>query len=166
MVYQAENSEANIYQRIASGDEKTVNSAIQILDEYGLPQPTSRKGLAKSLIEAVGIYGDPAYRKIIHIHPDREAIISNIAPALKHHNDCGCNKNDTGHHNDCGCNKNDVGVISAAGTKTSEKASISTEPTKFDIQHFAMILVLTIGGISFFTMLVGQTFLHMKSINK
>lgn len=158
MLYQAKETEANIYQRIASGGEETIAAALNLLNEYGLGQPTDRASLAKSLTEAVAVYGDPAYLKIIHIHPDFNAIVSNVAPALPaHKNDCGCNHSDTGHK----CSDTGTGI------SISENAAKVAEPqtTKFDIQHFAMILLLTIGGISFFSMFIGQTYLHMSRVH-
>ena len=163
MEYQAKHNETNIYQRVAGGGEETINAALEMIQGYNLPLPNNRHEMAKSLIQAVAVYGEPAYQKMIKFHPDYHAIVSNaIEPHHgKHHNDCGCN------HSDSGCHHSDSGA--GAGVNTAEKAAsvaVALPPTKFDIQHFALIMVMTVGGLAFLTMLMGQGYLHMQRMNK
>lgn len=105
---------STLFQRIASGDDVTLQKSFSFLQKYQMPSPTNRQHLARLLAETCIKFGDSACKDLAAIHPDADFIIENMAaPAVVAEN---VNSKKAEHHCDCGCNssshiKNDVGTI-------------------------------------------------------
>jgi hypothetical protein len=140
--YNAKSSEFNVFQRIASGDEKTVMSAIALLRTYNEPAPTTRKDLARGLTMLAANHGDSALIEMAKIHPDADFITANVAANV------APAPSESPHKNDCGCHKNDTGN---AGTVKASEATKELPPvqTNFEMSQFAFLIIMTVGALSF-----------------
>lgn len=83
----------NVYEIIAKNNPKV---AEQIIDSFGYEIKDNRN-LGKSLKELVANEGEPAFRKIMYYHPDREVILElfsgdgiKVEPEKKSCNCSGC----------------------------------------------------------------------------
>jgi hypothetical protein len=148
MEYQAHQTEANVFQRIATGGPATVKAAIEMLEDYGYEAPTNRKELAAALAFCAREKGEEVKKKMAALHPDRLFILKNTEQdeaTQEYRNDCGC------HHNDVGPLRTDL---------------IAKPNDRTDIQQFALILVLGVGGLSFLMMIIGQVYLLHNKLSK
>ena len=67
-----------IYDRIASGDEKTIQNSINLIVSYGLPAPANRKQIVYAFNQLAVKKGDGFLAQLADIHPDKDFILSNL----------------------------------------------------------------------------------------
>lgn len=102
-------SGSSLFQRVASGNEGTLQKCFAFLQQYNMPAPSNRGELAQLLAQTCIQYGDEACKNLAAIHPDADFIKENMQPALivsdtgsKHHCDCGCGGKNNNYRNDLG----------------------------------------------------------------
>jgi hypothetical protein len=61
----------NVYKYVAENDP---NGAVSIINSFGY-ECVSTKDLGKSLSELVSVVGEPALKKVMDFHPDKEIIL-------------------------------------------------------------------------------------------
>ena len=80
----------NVFKYVA---ESNPNGAVQIINSFGY-DVTSKSDLGKSLSELVAEVGEPAFKKVMDNHPDKDVILELYASedAKDKHKDkeCGC----------------------------------------------------------------------------
>lgn len=78
----------NVYKYVA---ESNPNGAVQIINSFGY-DVTSKADLGKSLSELVAEVGEPAFKKVMDNHPDKDVILELYASedTKEKHKDCGC----------------------------------------------------------------------------
>ena len=74
----------SVYQYVADNDPK---GAEMIINSFGY-EVTDRRNLGQSLSELVSQVGEPALRKVMEYHPDRDIILELSSEDKK--SDCGC----------------------------------------------------------------------------
>jgi len=167
MEYQAHQTEANVFQRIATGGPATVKAAIEMLEDYGYEAPTNRKELAAALAFCAREKGEEVKKKMAALHPDRLFILKNteqdeqeqlsVAKGFPTYLPAKATKE---YRNDCGCHHNDVGPL------RTDLIAAAPNARSNDIQQFALILVLGVGGLSFLMMIIGQVYLLHNKLSK
>ncbi len=134
--------EATLFERIASGGPRTVNAAIEMLNDYGYDEPTGRISLSKALTQVAVEKGEDALKQMAGFHPDKDFILANVsstlpAPTPKTVNAAGCMKNDCG-----GAKKSDTGAPGAGAALSADAQS-----QQMSLYHMAVIVILGMGGI-------------------
>ena len=74
----------SVYQYVADNDPK---GAEMIINSFGY-EVTNKRNLGQSLSELVSQVGEPALRKVMEYHPDRDIILELSSEDKK--SDCGC----------------------------------------------------------------------------
>jgi hypothetical protein len=74
----------SVYQYVADNDPK---GAEMIINSFGY-EVTDKRNLGQSLSELVSQVGEPALRKVMEYHPDRDIILELNSEDKK--SDCGC----------------------------------------------------------------------------
>lgn len=74
----------SVYQYVADNDPK---GAEMIINSFGY-EVTDRRNLGQSLSELVAQVGEPALKKVMEYHPDRDIILELSSEDKK--SDCGC----------------------------------------------------------------------------
>jgi hypothetical protein len=74
----------SVYQYVADNDPR---GAEMIINSFGY-EVTDRRNLGESLKELVSQVGEPALRKVMEYHPDKEIILELNEPEKK--TECGC----------------------------------------------------------------------------
>lgn len=117
----------SVYQYVADNDPR---GAELIITSFGY-EVTDRSNLGKSLSELVSHVGEPALRKVMEYHPDREIIIELNSENKK--SECGCGK----------CNKNahqHEHYMNASGNETLKE----TKPDTLAHQTNVILVVATL----------------------
>lgn len=84
----------SVYQYVADNDPK---GAEMIINSFGY-EVTDRRNLGQSLSELVSQVGEPALKKVMEYHPDRDIILE-LNPSEKK-SECGCGKCNRANQND------------------------------------------------------------------
>jgi hypothetical protein len=102
----------SVYQYVADNDPK---GAELIINSFGY-EVTDRRNLGQSLSELVSQIGEPALRKVMEYHPDREIILELNVDDKKSECGCGgCKKSRTQEH-----------YMNASGVEASKEAKPDT----------------------------------------
>jgi hypothetical protein len=102
----------SVYQYVADNDPK---GAELIINSFGY-EVTDRRNLGQSLSELVSQVGEPALRKVMEYHPDREIILELNVDDKKSECGCGgCKKSRTQEH-----------YMNASGTEPIKEAKTDT----------------------------------------
>lgn len=76
----------NVFKYVA---ESNPNGAVQIINSFGY-DVTSKSDLGKSLSELVAEVGEPAFKKVMDNHPDKDVILELYASDDAKGKECGC----------------------------------------------------------------------------
>lgn len=76
----------NVFKYVA---ESNPNGAVQIINSFGY-DVTSKSDLGKSLSELVAEVGEPAFKKVMDNHPDKDVILELYASENTKDKECGC----------------------------------------------------------------------------
>jgi len=123
----------SVYQYVADNDPK---GAEMIINSFGY-EVTNRKNLGQSLTELVSQIGEPALKKVIEYHPDRDIILEFNADDLK--------LNADGKKSECGCGncarmRTQEQYMNANGNETQKE----TKPDILAHQTNMIVVVATI----------------------
>jgi len=104
----------SVYQYVADNDPR---GAEMIINSFGY-EVTDRRNLGTSLSELVSEVGEPALRKVMEYHPDKEIIMELNSDNKK--SECGCGS--------CGCKKTrkQDQYMNASGVETPKEAKPDT----------------------------------------
>ena len=117
----------SVYQYVADSDPR---GAELIITSFGY-EVTDRRNLGQSLRELVSQVGEPALKKVMEYHPDRDIILE-LNPSEKK-SECGCGK----------CNKNanhHEHYMNASGSETPKE----TKPDTLAHQTNVILVVATL----------------------
>jgi hypothetical protein len=129
----------NVFKYVA---ESNPNGAVQIINSFGY-DVRNTSDLGKSLSELVAEVGEPAFKKVMDNHPDKDVILELYATE----------KTDDKEEKSCGCDscKNRRRIednlqylnITGAGKFADEKSSTSTTNTHLLANQTNVILVVS-----------------------
>jgi hypothetical protein len=129
----------NVFRYVA---ESNPNGAVQIINSFGY-EVTSTSDLGKSLSELVAEVGEPAFKKVIDNHPDKDVILELYASNNskdKEDKGCGCDNCKNRQQNDKHLQYlNATGI----GTFADEKPNNSTTNTHLLANQTNVILVVS-----------------------
>lgn len=116
----------SVYQYVADNDPR---GAEMIINSFGY-EVTDRSNLGQSLTELVSQIGEPALKKVMEYHPDRDIILELNTDNKKSECSCGsCSKNRTQEH-----------FMNASGNET-------TKETKTDILAHQTNMIVVVATI-------------------
>ena len=102
----------SVYQYVADNDPK---GAEMIINSFGY-EVTDKRNLGQSLSELVSQVGEPALRKVMEYHPDREIILELNGDDKK--SECGCGN--------CKQTRTQERYMNASGAETPKEAKPDT----------------------------------------
>lgn len=102
----------SVYQYVADNDPK---GAELIINSFGY-EVTDRRNLGQSLSELVSQVGEPALKKVMEYHPDREIILELNADDKK--SECGCGN--------CKRTRTQEHYMNASGAETAKDSKPDT----------------------------------------
>jgi hypothetical protein len=130
----------NVFKYVADSNP---NGSVQVINSFGY-DVTDTSNLGKSLSELVSEVGEPAFKKVMDLHPDKDVILelyaSNDDDIKKKDKECGCDscKNKA---------KNDeyISYLNATGNGkfADEKQNNSTTNTHLLANQTNVILVVS-----------------------
>jgi hypothetical protein len=123
----------SVYQYVADNDPR---GAEMIINSFGY-EVTDRRNLGQSLTELVSQVGEPALKKIMEYHPDRDIILELNADDLE--------LNADGKKSECGCGncarmRTQENYMNASGNETTKE----TKPDILAHQTNMIVVVATI----------------------
>ena len=123
----------SVYQYVADNDPR---GAEMIINSFGY-EVTDRRNLGQSLTELVSQVGEPALKKVMEYHPDRDIILEFNADALE--------LNADGKKSECGCGncarmRTQEQYMNASGNETTKE----TKPDILAHQTNMIVVVATI----------------------
>jgi hypothetical protein len=126
----------NVYKYVA---ESNPNGAVQIINSFGY-DVANTSDLGRSLSELVAEVGEPAFKKVIDLHPDKDVILELYSNEVKEKNVCTCDR--------CKVRGNQDEYlqylnISGSGKFADEKPSTSTTNTHLLANQTNVILVVS-----------------------
>jgi hypothetical protein len=77
----------SVYQYVADSDPRGTQ---RLIESFGY-EITDQRNLGRSLSELVSNIGEPALKKVIDLHPDKDIILEFNVSATPSKNSCGCN---------------------------------------------------------------------------
>jgi hypothetical protein len=128
----------NVFKYVA---ESNPNGAVQIINSFGY-DVTSTSDLGKSLSELVAEVGEPAFKKVMDNHPDKDVILELYGSDNTKNNEKECNCDtcrDRTRMNDHLQYLN----VTGGGTFANEKSSNSTTNTHLLANQTNVILVVS-----------------------
>jgi hypothetical protein len=102
----------SVYQYVADNDPK---GAEMIINSFGY-EVTDRRNLGQSLSELVSQVGEPALKKVMEYHPDRDIILE--LNVIEKNSECGCGN--------CKRTRTQEQYMNASGNETSKEAKPDT----------------------------------------
>lgn len=102
----------SVYKYVADNDP---NGAVSIINHFGY-EVTDRRDLGQSLRELVSQIGEPALKKVMEYHPDREIILELNVDDKK--SECGCGN--------CKKTKMQEHYMNASGTEAPKEVKSDT----------------------------------------
>ena len=85
----------SVYQYVADNDPRGTQ---QLIESFGY-EITDRRNLGRSLSELVSSIGEPALKKVMDIHPDKDIILEYNVSLSPSKSSCGCSScKAKGHH--------------------------------------------------------------------
>jgi hypothetical protein len=117
----------SVYEYVANNDPK---GAEMIINSFGY-EVTDRGNLGKSLSELVSQVGEPALRKVMEYHPDRDIILELSSDDKK--SECGCSSCKRG-------NQHHEHYMNASGSETPKE----TKPDTLAHQTNVILVVATL----------------------
>ena len=117
----------SVYQYVADNDPK---GAEMIINSFGY-EVTDRRNLGQSLSELVSQVGEPALRKVMEYHPDRDIIMELNSEDKK--SECGCG-------NCKRANQNNDQYLNITGSETQK----DTKPDTLAHQTNVILVVATL----------------------
>jgi hypothetical protein len=97
----------SVYQYVADNDP---SGAEMIINSFGY-EVTDRKNLGQSLTELVSQVGEPALKKVMELHPDKDIILELNVDNKK--SECGCGN--------CSRNRTQEHFMNASGNETPKE---------------------------------------------
>ena len=122
----------NVYQYVASNDPK---GAEQIINSFGY-DVVDKTYLGKSLSELVAEVQEPAFRKIMEKHPDKNVILELFGTENETKSECNCSS--------CKNKKNDH-YMNASGSESStiqQTANNSLNTTSTTLAHQTNVILV------------------------
>jgi hypothetical protein len=116
----------SVYQYVADNDPR---GAEMIINSFGY-EVTDRRNLGQSLTELVSQIGEPALKKVMEYHPDREIILE--LNSENKNSECGCGK--------CKNANNQDHYMNASGTEAPK----DTKPDTLAHQTNVILVVATL----------------------
>lgn len=128
----------NVFKYVA---ESNPNGAVQIINSFGY-DVTSKSDLGKSLSELVAEVGEPAFKKVMDNHPDKDVILELYASEDVKHKDkeCGC---DSCKNRTMMSDHLQYLNVTGSGKFADEKSSTSTTNTHLLANQTNVILVVS-----------------------
>jgi hypothetical protein len=108
----------SVYQYVADSDPRGTQ---RLIESFGY-EITDQRNLGRSLSELVSSVGEPALKKVIDLHPDKDIILEYNVSVMPKTNSCGCSscKSKGGHDKYMNMSGNDnladTGVVSTNNT--------------------------------------------------
>jgi len=116
----------SVYQYVADNDPR---GAEMIINSFGY-EVTDRRNLGQSLRELVSQVGEPALKKVMEYHPDRDIILE--LNVTEKSSECGCGS--------CKRAKNQEHYMNASGSETPK----DTKPDTLAHQTNVILVVATL----------------------
>ena len=116
----------SVYQYVADNDPR---GAEMIINSFGY-EVTDRRNLGQSLSELVSQVGEPALKKVMEYHPDRDIILE-LNPSEKK-SECGCGN--------CNRTRTQEQFMNASGTEAPK----DTKPDTLAHQTNVILVVATL----------------------
>lgn len=128
----------NVFKYVA---ESNPNGAVQIINSFGY-DITSKSDLGKSLSELVAEVGEPAFKKVMDNHPDKDVILELYASEDTKDKDkeCGC---DSCRNRNMMSDHLQYLNVTGSGKFADEKSSNSTTNTHLLANQTNVILVVS-----------------------
>lgn len=128
----------NVFKYVA---ESNPNGAVQIINSFGY-DVTSKSDLGKSLSELVAEVGEPAFKKVMDNHPDKDVILELYASEDVKDKDkeCGC---DSCRNRTMMSDHLQYLNVTGSGKFADEKSSTSTTNTHLLANQTNVILVVS-----------------------
>jgi len=117
----------SVYKYVAENDPQ---GAEMIINSFGY-EVTDKRDLGQSLSELVSKIGEPALRKVMEFHPDKDIILEFHSEDKK--SDCGCSSCKKSHHNH-------EHYMNASGSETPKE----TKPDTLAHQTNVILVVATL----------------------
>ena len=130
----------NVFKYVADSNP---NGAVQIINSFGY-DVTSNSDLGKSLSELVAEVGEPAFKKVMENHPDKDVILelygNDNANSIEKNKECGCDS--------CQNKRRDMEHLNylnatGSGKFAEEKSNSSTTNTHLLANQTNVILVVS-----------------------
>ena len=108
----------SVYQYVADSDPRGTQ---RLIESFGY-EITDQRNLGRSLSELVSSVGEPALKKVIDLHPDKDIILEYNVSVMPKTNSCGCSscKSKGGHDKYMNMSGNDnfadTGVVNTNNT--------------------------------------------------
>jgi hypothetical protein len=116
----------DVFNYIAESDPR---SCMMIIDSFGYDINTDKK-LGQSLSELVNAVGEPALKKILDVHPDKEIILELFSnPEHNEEKSCGCKSCTSRKNNNHDHYMNVTGPESVASPKESQSSTTLAHQT-------------------------------------
>jgi hypothetical protein len=120
----------SVYQYVADSDPRGTQ---RLIESFGY-EITDQRNLGKSLSELVSNVGEPALKKVIDLHPDKDIILEYNASTMPTTSSCGCA--------DCKAKADKYMNASGSETPAETGATASTNNTTILAHQTNTILVL------------------------
>jgi hypothetical protein len=121
----------SVYQYVADSDPRGTQ---RLIESFGY-EITNQKNLGRSLSELVSNVGEPALKKVIELHPDKDIILEFNAIAMPTTTSCGCSS--------CKAKGGHEKYMNMSGNETTESgAKVSTNDTNILAHQTNTILVI------------------------
>jgi hypothetical protein len=121
----------SVYQYVADSDPRGTQ---RLIESFGY-EITDQRNLGKSLSELVSNVGEPALKKVIDLHPDKDIILEYNASTMPTSTSCSCDS--------CKSKGKHDKYMNASGSETTTDTSVaSTNNTNILAHQTNTILVL------------------------
>ena len=107
----------SVYQYVADSDPRGTQ---RLIESFGY-EITDQRNLGKSLSELVSSVGEPALKKVIDVHPDKDIILEYNVSVMPKTSSCGCSscKSKGGHDKYMNASGNDNPADTGAVVNTN-----------------------------------------------